>query len=174
MSKKYFKHHNALFCVLFLTLFSALGYGQGSPFWDRMQYGGTAGIGFGTNTFNIAVSPSALYRPNPQIAFGPGLNFNYSKFGDFKLTALGGSAMVFYNPVDFLQISSEFEEWHVQQRVELPNQPDFKDQYWYPALFMGLGYTSGNITFGLRYDVLYDESKSLYADAYIPFVRVYF
>ena len=41
-------------------------------------------------------------------------------------------------------------------------------------LFIGAGYRSGNVTFGIRYDVLYDEKKSIYADAWVPFVRVFF
>ncbi len=48
------------------------------------------------------------------------------------------------------------------------------EQYWYPALFIGAGYRSQNFTMGIRYDILYDDAKSIYANAWMPFVRVYF
>jgi len=48
------------------------------------------------------------------------------------------------------------------------------DSYWYPALFLGVGYTSGRMTFGIRYDVLYDDDKSIQPEAWMPFVRFWF
>jgi len=42
------------------------------------------------------------------------------------------------------------------------------------ALFICVGYRYGPVTFGIRYDVLYDRDKSIYADPRAPFMRVYF
>jgi len=41
-------------------------------------------------------------------------------------------------------------------------------------LFLGVGYNSGPVTFGIRFDVLYDRNKSIYSESWVPFVRVYF
>jgi len=65
------------------------------------------------------------------------------------------------------------EELNINRKFE-DNLTLQDDSYWYTALFLGAGYRTGNITFGIRYDVLYDENKSIYADPWIPFVRVYF
>ncbi|WP_317197703.1 hypothetical protein [Neotamlana sargassicola] len=35
-------------------------------------------------------------------------------------------------------------------------------------------YRSNNVTLGVRYDMLYNNSKSIYANAWMPFIRVYF
>lgn len=50
----------------------------------------------------------------------------------------------------------------------------FLENYWLPAFFVGIGYSTYNVTFGLRYDLLYTDRKSIYSNALIPFVRVYF
>lgn len=78
-----------------------------------------------------------------------------------------------YNPIRELQVSAEFEELSVSRKWE--DNLGIEDQnYWYPALFVGLGYRNQNLTLGIRYDVLYDRDKSIYADPWMPFVRVYF
>jgi len=165
------------FCTLFLLILTNSAFAQQSTrqsgFWEDVQFGGGIGLGFGNNTFNLALSPSAIYQANPQFATGFGLNVNYSKFGDTKLLAYGASFMNFYNPWPFLQVSGEYEQWRVNLDQNI-NGITIEDDYWYPALFLGVGYTQRNVTFGIRYDVLYDEGRSIYADPLIPFVRFYF
>ena len=141
-----------------------------------MRFGGGLGLNFGRNNTNITVAPSALYQPNQYVAFGPGLNYTYQKFGDFKTTLVGASAIVISNPLDFLQLSGEFEQLRVFQSVSgLPDIPNS----WNTALFLGAGYrlnVGGNSlgAIGIRYNVLFDNNDSVYADAWQPFVRVYF
>ncbi|MBT8273653.1 MAG: alpha-ketoglutarate decarboxylase, partial [Bacteroidia bacterium] len=67
-----------------------------------------------------------------------------------------------------------FEQLHVNRNFDENFVSNLDDTYWYPALFLGAGYRTGNVTVGIRYDVLYDEDKSIYADPWIPFIRVYF
>ncbi|MGC1632404.1 MAG: hypothetical protein WA749_09870 [Gelidibacter sp.] len=78
-----------------------------------------------------------------------------------------------FNPIPEIQLSAEFEELNVSRnwddRLAIPNE-----NYWYPALFVGAGFRSHNVAVGIRYDVLYDKAKSIYAKAWAPFVRVYF
>ena len=83
------------------------------------------------------------------------------------------SFITLYNPIPNIQISAEFEELNVNRKWE--NDLGIEDQnYWYPGLYMGVGYRSNNVSFGIRYDVLYDREKSIYADPWAPFVRFYF
>ena len=143
-------------------------------FWRHVRYGGGLGLSFGDGFFSGTLAPSAIYEFNPQFALGLGLNGTYSKQRDrFKSTVFGGSVIALFNPINEIQLSAEFEELNVNRTFE-SSEGDFKDNYWYPALFMGLGYRTGNVSVGIRYDVLYDENKSIYANAWAPFVRVFF
>jgi hypothetical protein len=165
------KRHLLLFCCYSLTLGHITA--QKSDFWKDVRFGGGIGLGFGNNTFNLAVSPSAIYQVNSNFATGAGLNLNYSKFGDNKLVAYGASFINLYNAAQWLQLSGEFEQWRVNRTIDL-GTTEIKDNYWSPALFLGAGIRQRNVTFGIRYDVLFDEGRSLYADPWIPFVRFYF
>jgi hypothetical protein len=106
---------------------------------------------------------------------GLGLNFSYFERDNiFKSTVIGGSLIGLVNPIPGIQLSAELEELHVNRNYDekFVSNPD--EKYWYTALFIGAGYRSGNVAFGIRYDVLYDEDKSIYADPWMPFVRVFF
>lgn len=145
-----------------------------SDFWNNVHYGGGLGLGFTNGGFNGSVSPSAIYQVNEQFATGVSLNFNYAKFNDDKLLAYGGSVITLFNPVPLLQLSGELEQLRINRTISNLGLADIEDNYWSPALFLGLGYSNQNVTFGIRYDVLYDDDKSIYANAWMPFVRVYF
>lgn len=163
--------------LIFLTLgsfcASAQGYRNSGDFWSKVRYGGGVGLGFGQDTFNATLAPSAIYQANEFVAMGVGLNYNYSKFQDSKLTAYGGSLLSLFNPIRPIQLSAELEQLRVNRKYELEGA-NIEDNYWSPALFVGVGYSNSNVTFGIRYDLLYDEEKSIYADPFMPFVRFYF
>ena len=145
-----------------------------NDFWNRVRFGGGIGIGLGNGDFNASVSPSAIYQFNNQFSAGVGLNFNYAKFTNNKFLAYGGSILSLYNPIPFIQLSGEFEQLRINQSTDFGILNAGTNNYWSPALYLGVGYTQRNFTFGIRYDVLYDENTSIYASAWLPFVRVYF
>ena len=147
---------------------------QQVDFWDNVRFGGGLGASFGDGFFTATIAPSAIYEFSDEFAMGIGLSASYAKRSDFyKSTILGGSVMALGNPLYELQLSAEFEELHVSRNFEEQlNRID--EDYWYPALFLGAGYRTGNVTIGIKYDVLYDEDKSVYADPWIPFIRVFF
>jgi long-subunit fatty acid transport protein len=165
-------------CVIFMMAFSFTTplNAQKSPtdFWSHVRFGGGVGLSFGDGFFSGTLAPSAIYQFNPQIALGLGLNGTYNTQKDlYKSTILGGSLIGLFNPINEIQLSAEFEELHVNRRYDsYLNLKD--DTYWSPALFVGAGYRSGNVTLGIRYDLLFDKNKSIYADAWAPFVRFYF
>lgn len=166
----------SILLICFLTLFSfAQEATTKNKFWDNVEFGGGLGLNFGDGFFSTAVSPNALYRFSPYIATGVGLNFSYSSLkNQYKSTVLGGSIIGLFNPYELVQLSTEFEQLHVSRNFEQGYGINVKNDYWYPALFLGLGYSSNNVTFGIRYDVLYDRDKSIYSEAWMPFVRFYF
>ncbi len=163
--------------ILFLCFNTYLAKAQfssaGSDFWNNVRFGGSIGLGFTNNGFNGFLSPSAIYQFNDQFAAGTSLSFNYAKFDDDKFLAYGGSAIALYNPIPQIQLSSEFEQLRVNRTLST-NRITLEDNYWLPALFVGIGYSTYNVTFGIRYDLLYDDDRSIYANAFLPFVRVYF
>jgi hypothetical protein len=165
-------------CLL-TGFFSLLSNSQNIPddnsFWENVQFGGGIGLNFGDGFFSGALAPAALYRHNSYVSTGVGLNFQYSSQRDvFKSTVIGGSIIGLFNPYRELQFSTEFEQLYVNRDFDEQFVSNVDDSYWYPALFLGAGYRSGNITFGIRYDVLYDEKKSIQNQAWMPFVRFWF
>jgi len=143
-------------------------------FWDHVRFGGGIGLSFGDGFFSGTLAPSAIYQFNHQVALGVGLNGTYNTSKDFyRSTILGASLLGLFNPINEIQLSAEFEELNVNRNWD--DRTGFKDEnYWIPALFLGVGYRTNNVTMGVRYDVLYDDYKSIYANAWMPFIRVYF
>ena len=130
-------------------------------------------MGFGNNSFTIAVAPSAIYLVNSQFATGLSLNFNYSEFDESTFRAIGGSIITLFNPIPSAQLSAEFEQTYVNREDNFLGE-SFEEKFWVPALYMGLGVGSRNVMVGMRYDVLFNTDKSIYANAWSPFVRFYF
>ncbi|MGJ5641729.1 alpha-ketoglutarate decarboxylase [Formosa sp. S-31] len=147
---------------------------QQSDFMSKVRFGGGIGLGFANDFFSASLEPSAIYQFNQQFAFGAGLNFTYNSQKDFyKSTIFGGTLTALYNPIPYLQLSADFQELHVSRKFD--NNFFYQDDdYWYPALLLGLGFQTNHVTMGVRYDVLYDDNKSIYGSAWVPFVRVYF
>lgn len=146
-----------------------------TSFWNNVQFGGGIGLSFGDGFFSGSLAPAAIYRFNPTVGAGVGLNAIYSKQKNiFKSTVLGGSVIGLFNPVREIQLSTEFEQLYVSRDFDERYVSNIDDDYWYPAIFVGAGYVSRNIAVGIRYDVLYDENKSIYNNAWMPFVRVFF
>ena len=175
MNKKITIHKKAAFIIFLFFGFNNLAQSQQAiDFWSHVRFGGGIGLGFGNGFFSGTLAPSAIYEFNETVALGLGLNGTINNRKDFyKSTIYGGSVIGLVTVIPELQLSTEFEELRVNRKYNaVYNLPD--DNYWSPALFLGLGYRNGNITFGIRYDVLYDNEKSIYADPWMPFVRCYF
>lgn len=157
-----------------LTLTSAKGQNSSMESYPQIRFGGGIGLSFGNGFFSGSLAPSAIYQFDERFALGLGLNGAYSNQKDrYSSTILGGSVIALYNIIPQIQLSAEFEELNVSRKFEFDGG-NLRDNYWYPGLFLGAGFRSGNFAVGLRYDVLYNREKSIYANAYAPFVRVYF
>ena len=184
MIKKFSMCRKRFFLSLFLLATLSVGFAQGpsrpsagqtskSAFWNRVQFGGGIGLGLNNGGFNASISPSAIYRFNEKFAAGTALNFNYASFRDAKRIAYGASILSLYNPVNFIQLSAELEQLRINDRFENV-LVRIEENYWSPALFLGVGYVQQNFTVGIRYNVLYNDNRSIYFSAWLPFVRVYF
>ena len=171
-----FKHRFIVLIVFFFITAPNCFYAQENKenFWNHVRFGGGLGLNFGDGFFSSTIAPSGIYEFNDVFALGLGLNATFNNLKrEYKSTILGGSLIGLVNIINEVQVSAEFENLHVNRRYDVTlNFPE--DNYWIPALFLGAGYRSGNITLGIRYDVLYDKNKSIYIDPWAPFVRFYF
>lgn len=141
-------------------------------FWDKVQFGGGLGLSIGSGYTDISVSPSTIYNINSIVAIGTALHFGYaSAKNDYTSTIYGGSLIGLINPVPQVQLSVELEEINVNTNYKYYG---VSDSFWNTALYIGAGYRTGNVTVGVRYDVLFDDNKSYYTKGFLPFVRVYF
>lgn len=176
MLNKLIKMKSIFLTIIFvITNFICLAQEQNqSNFWQNVRFGGGIGLNVGNGFFSGTLAPQAIYDFNPYFSAGVGLTGSYSSQKDnFKSTILGGSLIALTNPFPEVQISAELEQVNVNTKFD-SRFSNARDNFWATALFLGAGYRAGNITFGIRYDVLYDEDKSIYADPWLPFVRFWF
>lgn len=167
--------------LIFFAFFTTFSFSQENltkkenNFWKHVRFGGGLGLSTGNGFFSATLAPNAIYQFNRKYGLGVGLNGTYGRQKNvYKSTIFGGSAIGLYNPIPEIQLSTEFEPLNVNQKFEDAFSNNQYDNYWYPALFIGAGYQTNNITFGIRFDVLYDDDKSIYANSWMPFVRVLF
>ena len=138
---------------------------------NKVHFGGTLGLSIGSGFTDIVVAPSVIYDVNDYFSAGVGLQGSYVNFkNNFESYIYGASLIGLVNPIEEIQLSAELE----QVRVNTTFDDNYKDNFWNTALFLGAGYRAQNITIGIRYNVLFDKNKSVYNEAFMPFVRVYF
>ena len=88
-------------CLLFATLSTTSGQKQKEqipPLRERMFFGGSLGLQFGTYT-NIHVTPIVGLWVMPRIAIAAGPNFTYYKDPYYETTMYGGNAYIQFVPV---------------------------------------------------------------------------
>ncbi|MEW7289005.1 alpha-ketoglutarate decarboxylase [Aquimarina sp. 2304DJ70-9] len=171
--KVYTLQKSNVLVLVFIIIFSLQhGYSQSGD--SDISFGGNLGIGFGNDTFSGVIEPYAVYNFSEEFAAGVGVSFGYTESNNFTAFNYGGSLISFYSPIPEIRLSAEFQEMGVSRTFERIGLEDIKQDYWYPALFVGAGYRLGNISVGIRYDVLYDEDKSIYGSAYVPFFSVFY
>jgi hypothetical protein len=169
-----------LLVIVFLFLFQFQLQAQEIPeaktksdFWKNVQIGGGLGLGFGSGYTNVSIAPSAIYNFNKYVSAGVGVQYSYLKQKDFYNSSLyGGSVIGLFNPIEQIQISLEIEQ--LRANVKLEGFNGSSNNFWNTGLFFGAGYRMQNVTIGGRYNLLFQNDKGVYGDAFIPFVRVYF
>jgi len=180
MKKSFNESLFALFIFAFIIIFNLNCQAQENPqnpkseFWSHVMFGGGVGLSFGNDFFSGTLAPSAIYKFDEKLGVGAGLNMSYSTEKHFyESYILGTSIIGLYNVIPQLQLSAEFEQLYVNRDFE--DWTGFLDEsYWYPGLYLGAGFNTGSVTMGVRVDVLYDRDRSIYGNAYNPFVRFYF
>jgi len=149
-------------------------------FQPRWSYGGNIGMSFWNGGTDIFLAPKAYYHLSPKFITGVGITYIYSdgeyltnsigglKYINYHSNSFGGGISALYRPIPFLQFSAEYEGLQTEWRGA------YADSYWNNAIYLGASFITGNFSFGVRYDVLYDNDKSVYGDAWTPFIGFYF
>jgi hypothetical protein len=144
-------------------------------FWKNVQFGGGFGLNISSQFTEINLAPGAIYRLNPKVAAGMGLQGSYvSSQGNFSSAIYGLSLLSLINPIEEFQISIELEQLRVNRNIVMIDGPNKANNFWNTGLFLGGGYGSENLVVGIRYNLLYRESDYVYSSAMMPFIRVYF
>jgi len=172
------KHIIFILLVLFILPFNGIAQKNQdsiklkSEFWKNVHYGGGLQLSIGNSYTAIGISPSAIYEFSDKWAAGIGVSYLYvnNKLFRGNSNVFSGSTLLLYNPIKELQINTEFELMNINQKNEFDSS-----NYWNPAWYVGLGYAIGKHgAIGIRYDLLWKENKSIYNEAFTPYVRVYF
>lgn len=180
MRKNRFLPISSSFLIFAALFFSCVALAQqntfqsksSNNFWNKIQFGGGLGLGFGSGYTDITIAPSAIYNFNEYVSLGLGAQYKYLKQkNSYASNLYGGSFIGLINPLPEIQLSVELEKLRVH--VNLIGSNSNSQDYWNTALFLGAGYRSGNATIGARYNVLNDKNN-IYGSAFMPFVRVYF
>lgn len=141
-------------------------------FQKHWSFGGNLGLSFWNGGTNILLGPKAYYNVSPIFLAGFGLSYMYSEFKSnitgYHSNSFGGSVMAAVRPIDFIQISAEYEG------LQTNYSGYYSDEYFVNALYFGFSFVTGPVSFGVRYDVLYDLEKSIYSSPWNPFVGFYF
>ncbi|WP_243388926.1 hypothetical protein [Flavobacterium aurantiibacter] len=165
-----------LFAFFFVV--SSFGQKQDLPeseveFWDRVQFGGGAGLAIGSEFTSVSLSPQAIYTFNKYVAGGLGLNAGYIRERNFyEAQNYGVSIIGLVSPFPAVQLSAELNQTNYTFKYE--DRMRFREQFWDTALLLGAGYSNGSMTIGLQYDVLYDYDRSINGSPLMPFIRVFF
>ena len=183
MRKSYFLIASKMNLILLILLFSNAVHSQTSEnsikstptFWKNVQFGGGFGLNISSQFTEINLAPGAIYRLNPKVAAGMGLQGSYvSSQGNFSSAIYGLSLLSLINPIEEFQISIELEQLRVNRTLVMNGGPDKKTNFWNTGLFLGGGYGGDNVVVGIRYNLLFKESDFVYSSAMMPFIRVYF
>lgn len=167
-------------CGFFLVLASSFAFCQNqylkstdTDFWERVQFGGGAGLTFGTDFTAISLSPQAVYTFNKYVAAGVGVNAGYLRERNFYTAQnYGASVIGLATPIPAVQLSAELNQTNYTFTYE--DRTRFREQFWDTALLIGAGYSNGSMTIGLQYDVLYNYDRNINGSPLMPFIRVFF
>ncbi len=170
------KYKEILLITLATFFVSNLVTAQYSSFdWNKVRYGGRLNVDFSNSNTSVIIAPSVVYQLDEQFSLGGSTSFGYTNFKDIntKLYNYGASILSYYNPVKEVQLSAELEQTFVNSNTKVVGET-LENNFNFLALNLGAGYRLGNLVLGVRYDILYNEDKSLYASPFSPFIQVYF
>ncbi len=172
-------------CIILFSLVSAYAQlplierDQNPPserFIDRMFFGGTFGLQFGTQTY-IEIAPVAGYYITPKLSAGLGIKYIYYKINDvyynYSSNLYGGGPFMRYIVFDNLFLHAEYEILN----MEVP-EPPYNIYYTrqnVTSIFLGGGYRQmiGSRS-SMDFLILWNINNSTYSPYANPLFRIGF
>lgn len=158
-----------VFIIAVFLFYSVFAFTQEHSFWKNLRFGGDASFGFGSNNTTLAISPAAVYDFNESFSIGLGIGYVYNKNEGLSSNIITPKIITLYRPIREIEFSADLQQMYVNTNINGTSK-----KYNYPALNIGASYRIGVVSLGVQYDVLYEKSKSVYASAFSPIVRVFF
>lgn len=138
-------------------------------FWS---FGGNIGLSFWNDGTDILIAPKAYYNISPMLITGFGLTYIYSdyktNYNTYSSNSFGGSVFFAARPIEFIQLSAEYEG------LQTNRNGNYNEEYWNNSIYLGISLVTGSVSFGIRYDILYNSDKSPYGSAVNPVIGFYF
>lgn len=146
------------------------------------SFGGNLGLSFWNGGTDILIAPKAYYNVSPMFLTGFGFAYIYSDykddFGKYNQNSFGPSIMAAFRPIPSFQLSAEYEGLQTNGSSTFytlgANNIKNDYSYWNNAIYLGASFVSRNVSFGIRYDILYDANRSAYSSAWSPVIGFYF
>ena len=160
-----------IFLAIVLSVFSASAQQA-----KKVYFGGNLGFSFGSET-SVMVEPTVLYGFSQYFKLGGGVSYRYvsSDRYDYSDNIYGARAIAMATPLPYINISVDYGMYHRTTRISSGEK--IRDG-WIPSLSPAIGVNipvgRGFVSIGAGYDVLYDASTSVYSNAWIPMVSLYF
>jgi hypothetical protein len=152
-----------------------------APYQKSWSFGGNIGLSFWNSGTDILLAPKAYYHVSPMFMTGFGVTYIYSSaeddFAKYSQNSFGASVMGAFRPIPYLQLSAEYEGLQTNGNSNFKFPADREENnysYWNNAIYLGASFVSRNVSFGVRYDVLYDSTRSVYSSAWSPVIGFYF
>ena len=152
-----------------------------APYQRSWSFGGNVGLSFWNGGTDILLAPKAYYNVSPMFMTGFGITYIYSSaeddFAKYSQNSFGGSVLAAFRPTPFLQLSAEYEglQTNGNSTIKFPGDRDENNySFWNNAIYLGASFVSRNVSFGVRYDILYDSTRSVYSSAWSPVIGFYF
>lgn len=160
-----------------------------ATFWDKLVYGGGAGLSFGNNT-NVFLAPQVGYKFTDNFTAGVGYMYNYARWTSIY-TIYGFQEVDYTNQIHGPNVFGNFNFWEtvfVGTQFEYLNHDYYRynlisgsfdiENTWTPVLFLQGGYMQkvgkkGQMLIGARINVLHDI-YSPYSTSWSPIFQVYF
>lgn len=130
---------------------------------DKVYYGGTIGLSFGSYTM-VAIRPLVAYKFTPQLSGGLKLSYEYIEdkrySTNYNTSNYGGSVFSRYRIVQPVYLHAEY----AAMNYELYNALGDSQREWVPFLFLGGGYSQhlgGNswLNAQILFDVLQNSNS---------------
>lgn len=144
---------------------------EGTPFADRLYFGGDLGLNFGNYTI-VNVAPFAGYRVNKLWSIGSGIKYTYLSYRDpyspwsYQSSIYGGSVFTRYLVGEQFLLHAEFESLNTEVWELFASESSRK---WVPMGFVGAGFRQGSGGTYVQILALYD----LIDDRFSPYKGQY-